>query len=188
MEMVSYILSLGYEIPYNWLSRVYKKMKDSNYDPKYHSLKKWEIQKEGIKSIKESNILIANLSMQSTSVGYQVFMAIKYGLPVLCLYSLDFGLKNPPQILQSIDSPLLEVSSYSGKNYKKVIRDFLKKRKSKELVKFNFIATREIVDYLDWLSKKLKVTKSSALRGEIEEKLMKHNKEYKDFLKISSIH
>ena len=185
LAMVIYIIGLGFEIPYNWLSRVSERMKDSNYDPKYHNLKKAEIQKEGIKSIKESNILIADLSVPSTSVGYQVFMAIECGLPVLCLYSLDFGLKKPPQVIQSIDSSLLKVSSYTGNSYKKVIKDFLKKGKRKELVKFNFVATREIAEYLDWLSKKLKVTKSAALRGEIEEKLIKPSKEYKAFIKDS---
>lgn len=185
LAIVNYIIGLGFEIPYNWLSRVYEKMKESNYDPRYQNLKRAEIQREGIKSIKESNILIADLSVPSTSVGYQVFMAIECGLPVLCLYSLDFGLKKPSQVIQSIDSPLLEVASYAGNGYKDVIRNFLKKGKRKELVKFNFVATREIVEYLDWLSKKLKVTKSAALRNEIEEKLISPGKEYQEFIKNS---
>lgn len=181
--IVDYVISLGFEIPHNWLSKVSERMRDSNYDPKYHNLEKAEMQKEGIKAIKESNALIADLSMPSASVGYQVSVAIEHGLPVLCLYSIDFGLKKLPQVIGSIDSSLLEVSSYTGSNYKKVIRNFLKKEKRKELVKFNFIATREIVEYLGWLSKKLRTTKSAALRSEIEEKLMRFNKEYKEFLK-----
>lgn len=185
LAMVNYIIDLGFEIPYNWLSRISEKMKDLKYNPKYHNLRKAEIQKEGIKSIKESNMLIADLSVPSTSVGYQIFMAIECGLPVLCLYSLDFGLKKPPQVIRSIDSSLLEVSSYMGNSYRKIIKDFLKKGQRKELVKFNFVATREIVEYLDWLSKKLKVTRSAALRSKIEEKLIKSSKEYKESIKNS---
>ncbi len=185
LAMVNYIIGLGFEISYNWLSRVSERMKDSNYNPEYNNLKKAEIQKEGIKSIKGSNLLIADLSKPSTSVGYQVFMAIERGLPVLCLYSLDFGIKKPPQIIQSIDSSLLNVSSYTGDSYKRIIKNFLNKSKRKESIKFNFIATREIVEYLDWLSKKLKVTKSAALRSEIKDKLIKDCKEFKEFIKDS---
>ncbi len=183
LAIVNYIISLGFKISCNWLSKVSEEMKNPEYDPKKHVLTKKETQNEGIRSIKESNVLIADVSIPSTSVGYQIFMAIEQGLPVLCLYSLDFGLKTPPQVVRSIDSPQLKISSYSGQGYRTAIELFLNQRQRHELVKFNFVATKGIVDYLDWLSKRQKLTRSAALRSEIEKKLIKSNKKYQEFLR-----
>ena len=181
VALTNYIVSLGAEIPDNWILRVSRKMDNPGYNPEKHSLKKADIQEEGLKSIKKSGVLVADLSLPSGSVGYQVSFAINNGLPVLCLYSLDFGLKKAPQIISSTDSPLLTIAPYANNDYKNVVKDFLESSKQKELVKFNFVTTREIVNYLGWLSNKLKMTKSAALRNEIKLKLISTDKEYLEF-------
>jgi hypothetical protein len=178
VDLTAYVESLGVEISDNWILKVSTKMKNPDYDPDKRSLKKADIQKEGLKSIKKSDVLVADLSVPSASVGYQVSYAIDNGLSVLCIYSLDFGLKKIPQIISSIDSPLLTTAAYKDGSYKETIRKFLGNSKKKELVKFNFVATREIVKYLDWLSTKRKMTKSAVLREEIEKKMITVDKNY----------
>lgn len=129
------------------------------------------IHDEGINAINDADIFVADVSYPSASVGFQVGLALSKKIPVLCLYSEEFGDKEAPQVIKAINSPLLVISGYNSKNIGKIIKKFIKVLPENKLIKFNFIITPKIAEYLDDNSRLRNVSKSDFLR-EIVEKAM----------------
>lgn len=161
------LASLGQDIVSDWIDRAFNRTNHSRLSHR----EKTDIHNEGIGAIGHSDFLVADVSFPSSSVGYQVGLALSKKIPVLCLYSGEFGDKEAPQVIRAINSPLLVISEYNTRNLKSIIRDFIKNLPTSKLVKFNFIATPQIAAYLDVGSKRKKISKSDFLR-EIVEKAM----------------
>ncbi len=157
------VLRLGHEIPADWLGRIIRKAKQGKNDLKAIP----DIKDEGIKAIEKTSCLIADVSIPSSSVGYQIAYALSKKVPTLCLYSEEFGRKSPPQIIDATNSSLLRVESYNNKSLNSVIRKFFKDLPSEKLIKFNFIITPEIEEYIDKGAKRLEVSKSEFLREKV---------------------
>lgn len=139
---------------------------------------KESILKTGIQAIKKSDVLIAEISLPSSSVGYQIALALSEKKPVLCLYSNEFGVKKPPSVIEANNSPLLTICEYSRKTVDTIISRFLTARIGRKLIKFNFIITSEINEYLEWASKDGKFSKSDILRDKVTSKIISSDKEY----------
>ena len=135
------------------------------------------LKEEGIRQLIRGDCLIADVSLPSASVGYQVGYASSRNIPVLCLYSSEFGQKKPPQIIGVSDLSKLKIKEYSKKSVKKTVADFLNSI-PKELIKFNFIITPEIQSYIDWGAKRNNISKSEFLREKVIQ-LISKDKEYK---------
>ncbi len=170
------ILNLGHDIPVDWLKRF---VHQTNNDSDRSKLKP-NIVNEGIGGVEESSFLIADVSIPSASVGYQIAFALSKKIPVLCLYSEYFGTKKAPQIIGASESSLLSVSSYNKKSLKRILKSFFKNFHSEKLIKFNFIITPEINNYIDWGAKKFNISKSEFLRRKVQNSLIKIDKDYQN--------
>lgn len=157
------ILRMKHKIPADWLGRTIKKLKKGNNSLNNNP----SIRNEGIKAIEESSCLIADVSISSSSVGYQIAHALSKKIPVLCLYSEEFGRMRSPQIIDASDMSLLKIMSYNKKNVGKIIKNFINELPTEKLIKFNFIITPEIDQYLSWGASKLGISKSEFLRGKV---------------------
>lgn len=175
LQIAQEIIKGGHEISVDWLS---KALKDKGKNPEV----KKTILKEGIDAIKTSDALIAEVSLPSSSVGYQIALAVSLKKPVLCLYSEEFGKKRPPQVIEANNSPYLLVKKYSVENLAQAISTFLKSVIKKRISKFNFIVTPEINKYLGWLSNQGKTSKSEVLREKIISLVISQDKDYQEFL------
>ena len=72
----------------------------------------------------KSDALIAEVTVPSTGVGYEICRALVKGIPVLCLHSPDAAVS--AMVLGNPD-PLLEVRAYSDKaSLQKIIIEFIK--------------------------------------------------------------
>lgn len=71
----------------------------------------------------KSDALIAEVTVPSTGVGYEICRALVQGIPVLCLYSPDAAVS--AMVLGNPD-PLLEARAYPDKNsLKKIMTEFI---------------------------------------------------------------
>jgi len=168
------VLQLGHNISGDWLDRVVKRLGKINSGLKVIP----NIKEEGIKAIEQSACLVADVSMPSSSVGYQIAHALTKKIPTLCLYSEQFGRKSPPQIIDATTSSLLRIESYNDATLKDVIKHFFEDFPSEKLIKFNFIITPEIDEYLEWGSEESGISKSEFLREKVAD-LIKSDPKYK---------
>jgi len=172
-EIRKVVFASGHAIEADWIERVFnrkgvKKLSDFEEE---------NLKDEGIEAVGRSDLVIADVSVPSSSVGYQIGVALSKKIPVLCLYSEESGVKRPPQVIEAIRSPLLVIDSYKTGDIKSKIKAFLKNIPSKSLIKFNFIISEEIADYLYWGSSTKGISKSDFLR-DVVEKVIDADKNY----------
>ncbi|PJC28949.1 hypothetical protein CO053_01880 [Candidatus Shapirobacteria bacterium CG_4_9_14_0_2_um_filter_40_11] len=137
-----------------------------------------QFHKEAIGGIDEADCVIADASFPSSGVGFQIGYAISLKKPVLCIFSEEFGSRKLSKVIFTMKSPFLQISSYTENTLKSVISKFLDNLPKQYLMKFNFIITPEIDDYLTWLHNKSGKSKSETLREKVVEKVIREDKEY----------
>ena len=179
LSVVKYIKKLQHRIPNDWLSRVKREYKKGIVDKEEDRVK---LQEEGIRAVENCDVLIAEVSYPSGSVGFQIALALSLKKQVLCLYSTEFGEKSPPQIIKARDSANIHIFSYDKKNLLEILEQFFKKYKGRKYIKFNFIISSEIEDYLNWISRNGELSKSRILRKKVIEDIVKKDKKYHEFL------
>jgi nucleoside 2-deoxyribosyltransferase len=169
------ILSQGHTIVADWIDRSFNRTQPK----KLSEFEQKSIKDEGIEAINQSDFVIADVSFSSSSVGYQIGYALSRKIPVLCIYSEEFGSKKAPQVILAIKSPLLVIKSYNTNTISELINTFSKNVPLSNLIKFNFITTPEISKYLSWAANKNNISKSEFLRS-IVEKTMKGDIHYRE--------
>ena len=178
------IRSLGHTITSDWLEKVVAKVEGGKSILKEMDPNK--LRKEAISSIERSDVLIAEVSLASSSVGYQIAYALSLKKPVLCLYSTEFGEMKPPQVINANDSLLLYVKSYERSKLKEIIKKFFADAPQSRLIKFNFIISPEIENYLDWVMEIKRQSKSDYLRERVIKNIIREDKEYLNYVKSAS--
>lgn len=128
-------------------------------------------------NMKRAEVIFAEMSYPSSSVGYLVAMAVQLGKPVVIFYS---G-KEEPHLFLTIEETTekLTVIRYSGlEDLDREVHMALEFVASAQDVRFNFFVSPDISTYLDWVSKEKKVPRSVYLRSLIDED-MRRQAEYK---------
>jgi nucleoside 2-deoxyribosyltransferase len=83
-----------------------------------------EIYARDMNLLVKSDALIAEVTVPSTGVGYEICRALVQGIPVLCLYSQNTAVS---AMLLGNSNRLLETRAYTDKTtLKKVITDFIR--------------------------------------------------------------
>lgn len=174
-EIRNEVIRQGHTIPADWLGRLIKKTESgkNNDTASIPNLKE-----EGIKAIDESDCLVAEVSISSSSVGYQIGHALSKRISTLCLYSKNFGEKKAPQILDVSETSILKVEEYDNKELHNILKSFFEDISSTKLIKFNFIVTPEIERYISWGAAKNKVSKSEFLRQKVIDELIKKDPKF----------
>jgi 2'-deoxynucleoside 5'-phosphate N-hydrolase len=130
----------------------------------YKKVKKW---------LSSVDIVIAEVSYPSVSVGYELAHALEKGKPVLALHVPE----KVPVALLGEPSDKLTMESYLKEELKKDLNILVKLTADQMDVRFNFFVSPKIVNYLDWIAKKKKMPRAVYLRRLIE-KEMEKNKEF----------
>lgn len=158
-----------------------KKIKESDV---FKVFDRKKFHEEHTKAIKDCDLVIAEVTRPTITVGYQLFYAISNKKPALALYSenvKNFDLDAIRAIINT-ESPYVTLKKYNIKLLPLIIRNFIKKR-AQTYKKFNFIMTEEIGEYVRWLqSKSEKKSMSEVLRTKILNELMFNDTEYQDYL------
>lgn len=145
-----------------------------------------QIEKEGRKGyvklyrrkmqrLQEADICVFECSLHSLSIGFLIDKALESNKPTIALYYKD----NIPHFLAGIQEEKLIVKSYNEKNYKKVIKEFLKEAREIKDKRFNFFISPKLLSYIETISKEQGVTKSRFIRSLIVEHMRINLQKYK---------
>ena len=165
LEILRAIQSLGHEITNPYYAATVKDAKSfTNLD-----IKETDDVFDVLRSqIAQSDCVIAEISVPSTSLGIQIEYAITNKIPVLCLYKKG-GNGDLPLMVRDYRDPILFKSEYT-KQIPTVVSDFLTKV-PKTRIKFNMFITYELDKYLSYLAKKEKSPKSEIVRKLLQDKM-----------------
>jgi nucleoside 2-deoxyribosyltransferase len=81
-KLVGVLLSLGFDVPTAHIAHTGIEEIDAQQDP-------YDIYLRDVNWIKESDLLVAEISTPSHGVGYEIGYALEHNKPVFCLYQRD---------------------------------------------------------------------------------------------------
>jgi hypothetical protein len=123
--------------------------------------------------IKGADIVVAECSYQSLSVGYLISYAIELSKPTIIFYNSAFPKPNLfPTLSQS--EKLLLAEYHNITELPELVKEYVEYAKMKTDVRFNFFISPHISNYLDWITKNYKIPRSVYLRQLIETDMDKH--------------
>lgn len=125
--------------------------------------------------IKKSDLMVAEVSFPSVSVGQEIALALEANKPVLAL--CKEGIKTT--LLEINTNDKLQVISYNLKKIKEILQKATQSLAGKVDVRFNFFVPPKIVDYLNWVAKRKRIPRSVYLRTLIEQD-METDSSYQD--------
>jgi hypothetical protein len=145
-----------------------------------------EVYKSTLRKIREADVVIADTSVPSSSVGYEIAMAQAERKPILVLHSKN-SLKFLADVLGGNTSKVFKLAKYG--NAEEAIAEidgFLKAARDMIDTKFILIISPEIDRYLEWVAEERRMHKAQVVRNAIEE-MMAKDKDFKQYSKDSDI-
>lgn len=134
--------------------------------------------KKILQNIKTSDVVIAECSHQSSSVGYLLSYAVEQGKPTIVFYNSNLPEPNLFPTLSS--SERLYYVRYSNLDeLDKLVHEYAEYAKEQLDTRFNFFVSPRIERYLTWVAKNRKFPRSVFLRKLIEDAISR-DKAYKD--------
>lgn len=124
-------------------------------------------------AVKKSDIVVAEVSMHSMSMGFLINKALEQNKFVMALYLPD----HKPFFLGGIENEKLQVIEYTKESVDRLIKDAFDKANEIVDTRFNFYISPEIGRYLDWVAKTKKLPRAVFLRSLLE-KAMRNEKEF----------
>jgi len=134
---------------------------------------KHKVYKHLLDKIKSADLLVAEISTPSISVGHEISYALEMSKPVVVLHTK--GLTS--SLLEGLDDDKLQLVEYDFGNIKQVLTKAIEEAKKNMDVRFNFFVSPRILAYLDWVAKNRMIPRAVFLRDLIE-KEMKKDREY----------
>ncbi|MDO8570404.1 MAG: hypothetical protein Q7R97_02365 [Candidatus Daviesbacteria bacterium] len=134
--------------------------------------------REEIKLVSKADFVIAEVGVPSFGVGVAIQQALNQKKPVLCLYPNSMDRSQVSDVFLGFYFNLLKLEFYDKYNLKEIISSNLEIGNDKALSKFNFLVSKDIIEYLDWVTEKTKRSKSDFLREEIIRKIINNDQEY----------
>lgn len=121
----------------------------------HQKLQKW---------ISSCDLLVAEVSFPSISVGYEISKAVHMGKPALLLYQEGNG----PSLFIDYDNDRVACEKYANYSLKEIIEDFLRFVAGTSDTRFTFFIPREMNNYLEKSAKHSRLSKAAYLRNLIK--------------------
>jgi len=133
--------------------------------------------KKILQNVKTSDVVIAECSHQSLSVGYLLSYAVEQGKPTIVFYNTN---SPEPNLFPTLStSERLYYVKYSDlEELDRLVHEYAEYAKEQLDTRFNFFVSPPIERYLSWIAKRRKLPRSVFLRKLIEDSITK-DKEYK---------
>lgn len=125
-----------------------------------------------INDLKNADIVVAEVSMQSMAMGYLVNKSLELSKPTLCLHSKG---KSPFFLSGIVDSNLI-ISEYSTNEIKAVIDDAFDYFAGNKDKRFNLMLPPSMISFLNEISERKGVSKAEILRSEVKKMMKKESK------------
>jgi hypothetical protein len=169
-RFVDLIHAEGHTFALDWIEPIYAsekrgvKARDIDWPVLY---------KDTVEAITRADVVIAETSVQSFGVGYQVALAIQLKKPTLLLQKED---SDSFVFASGIPQQNATHKTYDDAGLPDIIKDFLSENdiQSKDM-RFNFFIDRKIYNYLRWTSAKSGRTKAEILRDLVEKEIDREN-------------
>jgi len=114
-------------------------------------------------------------STPSFGVGYLIGQALNSRKPILCLYPEERALEPLSDGIKGNTSSLINLERYSKKSLPEVVDRFLDGLDLNSLQKFNFVASKEVIEYIRKGAAQEGKSQSEFLRDKIIRDLMPKN-------------
>ncbi len=138
---------------------------DSFYKAEYENVVKHY--HDTIINLKKADIIVAEVSMHSMSMGFLVNKALELSKPVIALYTSG----HEPFFLSGIDDTLLQIIEYNDSDVEEKITDALDYASAQQDTRFNFFVSPKHINFLDWVAQNKKIPRSVFLRRLIEREM-----------------
>lgn len=151
-----------------------------------------EVRDSGGLVIDQMQAIIIEGTESSSDIGYLLALAMAQKKPALYLYEKGAGSQEVLKYLSEKNIPQsLKVRNYEKSNLEKILVDFLKTLKGKEIreiprIKFTLRITPSIEKFLHYKTHNTTKSKADFLREYIE-KMMKLDKDYEDFTRREDV-
>jgi hypothetical protein len=181
LKICNLIKEMGHTITRDWIEEAIQLVKEK----KVNSLDREETYNKVVSSILASDVVVIEGTVASFSVGHQITLGLSKNKPTLFLISKQEAKKNTKvknSFLAGINSPLLKVVEYDDSNLADTLNDFLNNNGGRPVVKFNIVLTKEIENYLDWVSFTNKVNKSEFIRNLILKHMKDDDVQYRKYM------
>jgi hypothetical protein len=100
--------------------------------------------------IKKADVVVAEVSTQSLSVGHELTEAMAFNKPLVVLYCGD----KKPGLLFGSNYDKMQIVQYELGNNEALIEESVAKALKHIDVRFNFFVSPKILAYLDWVAQK----------------------------------
>jgi hypothetical protein len=129
-----------------------------------------------LKQVKNSDVVVAEVTHPSMGVGFLIANALDFQKPTILLYQKDA----PTNLLTNLErnERLIAIKYDVKSDLKKLLGEAIEYAAEKQDVRFNFFVSPEIQQYLDWVAKYKRTPRAVYLR-ELLERDMKENKDWK---------
>lgn len=114
--------------------------------------------------INSADFMVAETSFPSISVGYEIFLALNRGKPVLVLYSEG----DPPALFAYHESEKIVCERYTLATLDSILADFLLYVKGGTDTRFTFFISSKMTSYLDQVSQAKRIPKAADIRSLIK--------------------
>ncbi len=156
----------------------YQIQADHILDNDHESMSKWDKTKDldfhrwVFTQAKKADIVFAEASYTSTSVGYLVSQAVEAGRPVVIFYS---GQEEPHlfRTLEEDNDRVLVVRYKDVSDLEGKVKEALEYASESQDVRFNFFISPKHANYLNWIAKNKRIPRSVFLRRLIDEERKK---------------
>lgn len=167
--VVSSIQKKGHVLARDWIEAAYAEIKESS-ETRVEMEQSWQpIIEENFEAIAKADVVIADITHDSTAMGYQIATAIHQKKPTLLI--IKEGTTIPP-FTWNIPSSFLKKVEYTESTLTDKIMPFLEENDiSTKDMRFNFFIDRAIYNYLRWAALKTGKTKAEVLRELVQREI-----------------
>lgn len=165
-QLVAIIQREGHVLADDWVEESYKSQKIEGKDFKDTD---WSLlYKDSVEAINRADVVVAETSTASFSVGYQVALAVSMKKPILVLNRE--GVEK--SFFASGIEAGIEYKKYTNEDVDETLTTFLRDNDiSTKDMRFNFFIDRAIYNYLRWSALKTGKTKAEILRELVQREI-----------------
>lgn len=117
-------------------------------------------------AIRKSDLLLAEISLPSLGVGYNICLAQYYQLPIVCLCKKEYK-KNIPDFIKNFNGQHIKIIEYTNLDLKNKLKKALILATPKK-IRFNMNLGQDANNLLNILSKELKKNKTEIINDLIK--------------------
>lgn len=127
-----------------------------------------------LRRLKTADVVVVEVSVQSTSVGYEITEALFFEKPVIALYTNSSSI---PLLLEGRNDERIQFLEYNLSNLPMVLEKAIDEAKRMLNIRFNFFIDSEILQFLDRIAKKQGISRSGYIRDLIKREMLNYKQE-----------